>query len=363
MKIVICVHNLANGGAERVASLWANGFAADENTVYVLTCEENAPVNYLLSPNVTVYDISEAGNPLVRYVKKVINLRRELKNIRPDVVLTVLHPWNVWSIIAKIGLDIPIINTEHDCFERPPKAPLKKSIWFEKFILNRFFRVVTVLNHRDKELLNKYMNNVEVLPNPLTFKVPHKIIEKEKIILAAGRIDDWYCKGFDLLIKSWSKIAKQYPDWTLCVAGNDKRGGREILEDIIEEEKVKPQVKLLGFCEDILLWLQKVDVFVLSSRYEGFGMVLLEAMSQGCACVSCDYHGRQSEIITDGMDGIVCGCDNEEELSACLNRVLSDKELRNKLRENAIKRASDYAIDKIMDNWYQIFRKYKILTT
>ena len=124
MKIVICVHNLANGGAERVAALWAEGFASDGNEVHMVTCEPNARVDYDISKSIFRHLIYSEGNPLKRYFGKVSQLRRLIKELHPDVAIAVLYPWNFWLLMATIGLDVPVINTQHDSFERPDTAPM-----------------------------------------------------------------------------------------------------------------------------------------------------------------------------------------------------------------------------------------------
>ncbi len=362
MKIFICVHNLANGGAERVSSLWANGFSNDGHEVHLLICEKNAPVNYEIDKKIIIHNISADGNPISRYFKKVINLRGLLKSIKPDVAMGVLHPWNIWLLLANIGLKTILINTEHDCFERPQEAPLKKSIRIEKFFLNRFFKTVTVLNNRDKELLSKHMDNVRVMPNPLTFDPVDDAPRKEKIILAAGRLDDWYCKGFDVLIRAWAKISNDFLDWKLCIAGKGGQEDYNLLSAIIRECNIDNKVELLGFCENLKDWYNKSSVFVLSSRYEGFGMVLLEAMSQGCICIACDYHGRQGEIVTDEKNGFLCRGNDVDELSFKLKTVLSKIEKNDRIdiiRREAIQRSKDYTIDKIIGNWYSVFNSIK----
>ena len=138
MRIVICVHNLANGGAERVAVLWAEGFAADGNEVHLITCEPQARVDYEISESICHHSIYCEGNPLKRYYGKVWQLRKLMKELHPDVSLAVLPPWNMWLLMATCGLGIPVINTEHDSFERPESAPMPNGRKIDKFVINIF---------------------------------------------------------------------------------------------------------------------------------------------------------------------------------------------------------------------------------
>ena len=101
---------------------------------------------------------------------------------------------------------------------------------------------------------------------------------------------------------------------------------------------------------------QRAAIFVLSSRYDGFGLVLIEAMSQGCACVACDYKGRQSEIISSQEQGIICEPDNVDALAKAMLTLINDENKRNKMGIHAIARASDFTIDKIVELWDDILK-------
>ena len=115
-------------------------------------------------------------------------------------------------------------------------------------------------------------------------------------------------------------------------------------------------VEFLGYQSNILPFYQDASIFVLSSRYEGFGLVLLEAMSQGCACVACDYKGRQKEIMPSGSEGLTCEPENIDELSDAMSELIKDDNKRKMLSNNGISRSSCYAIDNIMDIWEKILK-------
>ena len=106
---------------------------------------------------------------------------------------------------------------------------------------------------------------------------------------------------------------------------------------------------------------QRSSVFTLSSRYEGFGLVLIEAMSQGCACVACDFKGRQGEIIQDGISGLLCQPEDVDNLVQALDSILSDEEKRTALQEQAILRSRDFSLTKVIDRWYDIFKQMGLL--
>ena len=200
--------------------------------------------------------------------------------------------------------------TEHNAFDRPAFRALTKREYIEKFILNRLWDHVTVLTQADKDYIGGRLKRVTVLPNPL-FLEPVKSVptNKQKIILGVGRLDVWKTKGFDILINAWNDIGIRYQDWTLRIVGSGTKKTIEYLKSLI---KPGMNVEFLPYTKNIQNEYRNAEVFVLSSRNEGFGLVLIEAMSQGCACVASDYKGRQAEIVTHGYNGEIVNYDDVE---------------------------------------------------
>ena len=358
MKILILVNMLTYGGAERVAALWANGFAQHGHQVSVCTCKKNnIPDTYSLDCKIKRYNIynwilsklSRFGLHPMSYKLKGI-----IKAVNPNVIICVQGHWAQWAYNATNGMNIPIINTMHNAYERPMYAPMSHQAWREKFIENNKYTAVTVLTEADYKCIEGKLRNVYVLPNPLTFSPSNTVPAKEKIILAAGRFNDWHYKGFDLLIKAWGQIANKNIDWKLYIAGSGKKKRDfEFLKQMAIENNVEDRIVFPGFVEMLPLF-QKASIFVLSSRYEAFGMVLTEAMSQGCACIACDYKGRQSEIIKNENEGITIPVDDVKSIALAINKLTNNDELRNKLQQGALIRSHFYDINRTMNRWETI---------
>lgn len=368
MKIVILVHNLTGGGAERVAALWATGFANRGHNVTVLTTEKtNRSVAYDISESVDIRCVGlVVHNYYVRgllkklgvlrlYYKKQLN--RILHRINPDVCIGVLGTFALDAYNCSRDLKCKIINTEHNAYDRPEFFKTRPDIIKMKFETNRIFDKVTVLTHADTLVPGVPKDNMVVLPNPLTFEPVTMIPEKENIILATGRLDVWEVKGFDNLIKAWGAIAKTYPEWKLVIAGTGSENSKKYLNELSDKANLTEQISFVGFCTNIIDYYKKASVFVLSSRYEGFGMALTEAMSQGCACIACDFNGRQREIIQDRSQGIICNNDNYNELSDAIKLMIEDENYRENCRIEAVERSKYYMLHNIMDKWENIFRE------
>ena len=349
MKIVLIANKLTGGGAERVAAMWADGFCQKGYSVTLFLYDNKRPVTYKVPERVSIkYAISNKKNTIIRIIERIVNLHRLLSEEKADVIIDVIPTY--WKRIAMCGISGKKISTEHNSFERPQNAYHKYNK-FEKIYLNKFYDHVTVLTQADRDLIGNKLKCVTVLPNPLALSPAKDTPKKKKIIFATGRLDDWHYKGFDILIKAWAKIAHKVEGWKLQIAGDSKKGGLLFLQDLCAEYRVTNSVEFLGYQSDILPFYQDASIFVLSSRYEGFGLVLIEAMSQGCACVACDYKGRQKEIITSEKQGLICEPENVEELSKTILGLVQDEDKRKEVGKNAITRSHDFTIEIIMNKW------------
>lgn len=406
MKIAIVCSRLGYGGAERVAVMWANGFATRGHEVILISnlFEEQT---YYVDKRISMHNlVSTNKNKIVKWGSAILNVRRIVKNEKPDVVIGVMETCSLVSKIGTIGIHIPVIMTEHYSFDRSPYGSLTKMEKLSKFTLNKVYKIVTVLTEADKCIIGKRLNNVAVLPNPLSLSpIDKRNINKENVLLAVGRLDAWYVKGFDVLIRAWAlvngklkidngQLSSKGESWKLQIAGTGSEKSLNYLKQLCKENGVEDSVEFLGFRKDMEKLYQDASIFVLSSRYEGFGLVLIEAMSQGCACVACDYKGRQREIMspqgqssklppslsraprlrdsTASVDdlrfkvqgsnnkveqcetGILCEPDDVEALAEAMKKMIVDDEYRESVRAKAIERSKYYSIENTMDRWEKL---------
>lgn len=387
MKICIVCPRLCHGGAERVAVSLANGFVGRGHEVVFFTdlYEEQT---YVLNDAVKVQNlVPHTNNKLKKWGSAIRLLRKQLKREKPDVIIGIMSLCSIVAKLASAGMDIPVVATEHNSFERPDEVGF--SIWerLYKFHLTRVFDVLTVLTEADRSILGGKRKNVLVMPNPLIFVPVEVISSKDKVILAAGRVDNWHVKGFDVLIRAWGRVYGQLiidngklsstgGTWKLVIAGVWRNPEtRTYLDGIAKECVVLDKIEYTGFVDDMQKLYAESSVFVLSSRYEGFGLVLIEAMSQGCACIACDYKGRQREIICpqgQGLKfnvqssnnevelcetGILCEPDDVEALAEAMKKMIEDDEYRESVRAKAIERSKYYSIENTMDRWETLLKQ------
>lgn len=355
MKIIICVGKLTGGGAERVAAMWAAGFSLRGHDVSIVTSGKRAPITYSVPEDTPIFDIdcrklsNRFFNFIYRNIVKTIKLHRIFTRICPDIVIAVLPAWGPLIYQAKWNLNFKVIGTDHNSYERPACAPLsKKDHWF-KFVFNKHFDYVTVLTEADAKVIGNRLRKYAVLPNPLAFEPVTEIPEKKNIILAVGRVDAGHSKGFDILIKAFGMT--RHDGWSLQIAGAANQASLLKYKQLAMECGIENEVEFTGFLNDPIQAYRDASIFCLSSRYEGFGLVLIEAMSQGCACVACDYKGRQSEIITDDSLGLTCPPEDPYALAKCLERMMNDEAYRKRVQHKSPSRAADFTLAKIMDKW------------
>ena len=404
MKIFIVCPRLCHGGAERVAVSLANGFVQRGHEV-MFFADLYEEQTYVLDDMVQVMNlVPQTNNKLKKWCGAIRILRKQLKKDKPDVIIGIMSLCSVVAKLASIGMGIPVVATEHNSFERPKDVKFSIFERFYKFQIVKIFKKTTVLTDADKNLLGPKRNNVVVMPNPLVIEPVKQIPAKRNVILAAGRVDNWHVKGFDVLIRAFGKLVQglkskvQDEGWKLVIAGVWRSSEtRKYLDGIAKECGVLDKIEYTGFVEDMQKLYAESSIFVLSSRYEGFGLVLIEAMSQGCACIACDYKGRQREIMipegkgsmlppslsraphlrdsTASVDalrfkvqgsnnkvelcetGILCEPDDVEALAEAMKQMIEDDEYRESVRAKAIELSKFYSIENTMDRWETLLKQ------
>lgn len=371
MKIFLVCNSLGGGGAERVHVNLANGFAKRGHEVYLIA-DVNQPASYPVDEQVHVLPLCpQSSKKNVKWGKAVLWLRKYVKQYKPDVVIGNMHLCSLISRIASVGLHTPVVMTIHHALASN-HIDFSKAEQFLDRHSPSIYAATVVLTEADKKVMNNNYhkkNNIVVIPNPLTFTPVHEtdngemindkgtVIEKEKIIFAAGRLNDWKCKGWDLLIKAAGNLKKQLVDkgWKIQIAGTGSEEDLKFLKQLSRENGVEDTVEFLGYRTDMKELYQNASIYCLSSRSEGLPMVLIEAMSQGCAPVACENLGRTREIITNDDEGLLFKTADINDLAKRLSSMISTPSKRNQIQSAVIKRSDYYQIDNIVKMWETLF--------
>lgn len=356
MKIIFITDTLKSGGAERVLATVANEFIKHNFDVTIIL-KYNQPSFYFINDKIKiVYPRPKIkGNFFRKILSRSLvycHIYQILKFNAPDIVISFSTTTNGVSIILCRLLQIPIIACEHSNYRNGLNYIPN---WFIKRHIYPFTNILTVLTERDKdEFYDRFMNQAHVLPNPLDENMlftNSSIRKKNNIILAIGNIDRWNIKGFDNLLKIFSSIANKYTSWNLHIAGD---GDPNFLNSLVDNYHLKQRVLFLGEVKNIQQIMLRSSIFVLTSRFEGLPMALIEAMSQGMPCISFDCFTGPGEIITNMVDGILVSDQDNDEFTNKLCLLIEDESLQKRLGLNAINTSKKYNMDYIFPKWQNL---------
>ncbi len=374
-KIVYCTPALyMAGGVERVLTLKVNYFAEHfgYDITIILTEGKDKPLFYPLSNKIKVVNLNIGFEELWTcsfikkffvYLKKQRLFKRaltsELMAIRPDITVSLLRREINFITGIKDGSrkfgELHVNRANYRNFEANDSNFVKNlfaKFWMRSLVakLKKLDKFV-VLTEEDKDAWPELHNNICVIPDPLSFFPTQNSQLTEKRVIAVGRYV--YQKGFDLLLQAWAKIEKQCSDWELVVFGD---GNREPYEQQLNELGIdRSRCHLNGTIADIQKEYVNSSVFVFSSRFEGFGMVLVEAMACGLPVVSFACPCGPRDIVKHEEDGLLVENGNVEALSDSLIRLMGDEDLRHRMATNGIKNMQRFNIDYIADSWKELF--------
>ncbi|TDY21287.1 glycosyltransferase involved in cell wall biosynthesis [Paraburkholderia sp. BL6665CI2N2] len=366
MKILLFIHSLHYGGAERVAMNLSSEWAAQGQEVCVVTLTSTASDFYSLhdSGKRITLDLAGATNgpasAVVANARRMLALRRVLKEVRPDVVLGIETRPSILAILAGLGLPCKVIATEHI---HPPM--LFEGRFWE--CLRRwtypFADKVVALTEKSRLWLQEHCHckRVTVIPNSISLPIP--VVEplvspqavvgaQRRVLLAAGRMAEQ--KGFDILIDSFGRIASDFPAWDLVILGDGD--DRRALTAQVAAAGLGDRVLLPGQVGNMPDWYERADLYVLSSRFEGFSMTIVEAMASGCAVVSFDCDAGPGDIITHGHDGLlVRQVGDPQALADALSILMKDDETRALMASRARAVVDRFSVARVFSMWRDVF--------
>jgi glycosyltransferase involved in cell wall biosynthesis len=341
---------------------WANGLAKMGHDVSILADLQTGTM-YPVSSQVKLLQLyhSKYTNFVVWRLRKLFHLTLQIRELckknNYDAIVSVMHiGWAELKIATCFMKKRPIVvMSDHDACERPIGCDMLFDEKLKKFVWSRLFNCITVLTKADLAVMQrKGVANAVVLYNPLFLTPSTRSIQyKKKYVLAVGRLDAWHYKGFDLLIYAWNRVTIKHPDWKLRIVGKGSKGTLVMLKSLCE---TPDSIEFLPFRPNPAAIYEESSIFVLSSRYEGWGLVVCEAMSQGCATIACNYKGRQAEIITDGENGLLCEVANADAIAEKIELLIEDEELRKRIQQAAPSSVERFTEDKVASNLVDIIK-------
>jgi glycosyltransferase involved in cell wall biosynthesis len=351
MRIVIVQSGLSAGGAEKIVNLLALHRAALGDEVHVLVFSGARESSYFkYTDDVQICSMNDnshaSGNPLLRVARRVKWLRRQFRTIRPDLVVSFLTKTNVMNLLASLGTGIPVIISERN----NPYRQEASMFWRVGLRLLQPFATLLVMQTQAARMqLGKQMQaRAVVIPNPNTLPVT---IDRNRrftgSVVATGRLTPQ--KGFDLLLQAFAIVDPQLSFASLTIFGEGPERSRLLAQ--AKDLGISHRVNFPGTTAKPGEWLKAADVFVLSSRYEGFPNVLVEAMAAGLPSIAFSCPWGPEDIITHEKNGLLLEAENVNALAAAMVRLLQDERLRKELSEASEEIASRFELKKIMGQW------------
>lgn len=343
------------GGTGRAGSMLANGLSDAGYEIVLASIVNGDKPFFPINKEIKIVSLFNSSKPslLYRTPKVIYKIRKLLKDERIDTLIVVETMSVLFTLPAVLGLSVKHICWEHFNFNYDLGKVGRR---IARQLAARYCDSVVTLTERDKQYWLKgsqHKSQIVAISNSSPFSVQDYIKEENtKTVLAAGRLT--YQKGFDLLLESWIEVNKLMPDWKLKIVGEGE--DRAKLTDFIQKNNLTNCVELVGNTDNISKYYQQAEIFCLSSRFEGFGMVLIEALAFGLPIVSFDCEVGPAEIIED-TDSILVPENDINLLASSLVELMNDDEKRKEISFKSKEKAKIYQPHHIIKQWEAEIKK------
>jgi len=370
LKLMALIHSLKGGGSERVLTNLLKGLNRNEFSITLVLYEGIFDYPIPEDVEVRILNISTGRNIFkltASFVLKLFSLAALIKKEKPDVIFSLLSSTNVAVTIAKLlsGIQCKLIISEHTY----PSVNLKNELYgtitkgFMKRCYPKADKIIAVSEGIKKDLIQNFHaqeDRTTVIYNPVNIKeieilsvekVEHPWFQEQiPLIISVGRLTKQ--KGYPYLLKAFSIVKKQLKSRLVIIGeGEDKT----TLVNMAIELGIKEDIEFFGFQKNPFKYMKKSSLFVLSSLYEGFPNVLLEAMALGLPIISTDCPSGPSEIIEDRKDGLLVPVKDDNSLAQAILEVLRNDELKKNLSRAAKLSVEKFELNKITEKYSTIF--------
>ena len=354
MKLLFMIGILGNGGAERVITNLSKQFAHDGHEVYITTIYSNRR-DYDIDSHVrTCSANSESPLQSIRIIKRIFSIRKLVKQINPEVVISFLSDVNMYVIVSLWGLKHKIVISERN---DPANDPPQK--WMRK-IRNLLYAKANGIVFQTEDAKN-YFDGIlpaamhrAVISNPLFNDLPlYNPGVSGRQFISVSRL----CKqkNLPMTIEAMRLLVPEYPDCTLSIFGDGPE--KDHLQELIDQCNLNDHVFLEGFKPNIYEYMQKACALIISSDYEGMSNSMLEALGIGVPVIATDCPvGGARMFIKNGVNGYLIECGNSKSLAGAMKAMITDHTIASRFEENARAIRERLSITFIAQQWYDFLK-------
>lgn len=357
MKLAIIITDITGiGGIERVTQCLANNLVRKEDCeVSIISCfKRNTNPSYPVDENIEVkyvtgddYNLNDSLVKRLALILKCINLlRRHFVRNKYDIVIT--QAFLPTFLLFLTGLKTTNVICEHFKYELYSPVVIKIRNWIYK----KAGKVVTLTDADGRKFHDAGIDTVTI-PNMISFPIVSHVHSGKRMI-SVGRLHPQ--KGYDLLIPAMKPVFNIHPDWCLDIFGEGEE--RDNLQKLIDDIGLDRHITLKGYTNDIRSELLGSDICLVSSRYEGFSMAIVESLAVGLPVVSFDCPEGPGDLLKNEA-GILVPPEDTARFSDAVKRMIENSSLRDSCRENGYRNVRDYTPEKVVDKWQNLFNVLK----
>jgi glycosyltransferase involved in cell wall biosynthesis len=371
IKVLFTVPILGSGGVGRVLSNLLSHLNKKKFETFLILCKKEGPYLDTRLRHIPTFHLHSKGEGLFTLLKEIWAMANIIRREKPEVVLSMLTRANLTAILAArlSGVKTLVIISERSNLTMVLKAGSKIRSLLLRLGVKIFYRyadyIVAVSDNVKNDLIKNYgiaADKIKTIYNPVNIEqislMASDIVDYPKfqgkmpLIIAVGRLAPE--KGYFFLLKAFAQVRRILPCKLIILGDGGERGS---LERLARDIGVLEDVAFLGFQQNPYKYMARADIFVLSSLYEGFPNVVLEAMACGTPVIATHCPGGIQEIITNGVNGILVPIGDEKALSNAILRVLNDSKLRKRLAQQGRKRVEDFALKKKVKEYEEMLEE------
>jgi glycosyltransferase involved in cell wall biosynthesis len=345
----------SGGGTEKITIALANRLSIDGYNVFIISLTMEQKLFFDIDKNIRLYSLfKRQKNYVIRFPQIIYMLEKKVKENKIDILINVDVILALFSLPLKIfNKNLKIISWEHFNYQTNLGITRRD---YARVLSKKYANVIITLTEQDR---NFYIDNgkskipVVSIANFLD-NIPHTASAlNNKTVIAVGRFS--YQKGFDILIDVWKcvKSNKDSTDWILKIIGNGE--DKEKIRKKIKELDLMSSIEIIDATKNIYDYYLSSSIYVMTSRFEGFPMVLLEAKSYGLPIVSFDCLTGPRELIKNGYDGYIIPFGNIQLMANKILNLMSDESKRIDMGKNAKKIVNNYSVNHIILKWKKLF--------